>query len=64
MLVCPLFVQPGYICEVEIKVEVMKSAAGLLNSGAETIEDILVLHLDGGKDFFVSFLCLILDKSI
>ncbi|XP_064617717.1 inositol polyphosphate 5-phosphatase OCRL-like isoform X2 [Liolophura sinensis] len=46
-------IMPGYSCEVEIKVEVMKSAAGLLNSGAETIEDILVLHLDGGKDFFV-----------
>lgn len=25
-----------------------------MNSGDEKLEDILVLHLEGGKDFFVS----------
>ena len=30
--------------------------APLLTVGKEKIEDILVLHLEGGKDFFVSLL--------
>ena len=31
--------------------------APLLTVGKEKIEDILVLHLEGGKDFFVSLSC-------
>ena len=30
------------------------STASKLNSGEDEIEDILVLHLEGGKDLFVS----------
>ena len=32
-----------------------KDSAYRLNSGEEKLEDILVLHLHGGKDFFISF---------
>ena len=40
-------------------VYVDKETAAALNSGDEKIDDILVLHLEGGKDLFVSFVCLI-----
>ena len=29
--------------------------APALTSGQDKLEDILVLHLEGGKDFFISF---------
>lgn len=35
-----------------------KATVSSLNSGQDKLEDILVLHLHGGKDFFVSFVCL------
>ena len=41
---------------VNITVFVDKDSAGPLTAGKEKIEDILVLHLQGGKDIFVSFL--------
>ena len=37
-------------------VYVDKETAAALNSGEDKIDDILVLHLEGGKDFFVSFI--------
>jgi len=39
---------------VRLTVYVNKESAGGMNSGDEKLEDILVLHLEGGKDFFVS----------
>ena len=39
----------------ELMVTVDSDIAPLLTTGREKIEDILVLHLEGGKDFFVSF---------
>lgn len=39
----------------ELKVTVDFDTAPSLTVGRENIEDILVLHLEGGKDFFVSF---------
>ena len=33
-----------------------KVTAPMLNTGVDRLEDILVLHLAGGKDLFVSFL--------
>lgn len=33
---------------------VSKDSVTLLNSGEDKIEDILVLHLDGGKDYFLT----------
>ena len=41
---------------LELKVMVDSDVAPLLTVGREKIEDILVLHLEGGKDFFVSLL--------
>ena len=42
---------------LELIVLVDSDVAPLLTVGREKIEDILVLHLEGGKDFFVSLLC-------
>ena len=33
---------------------VSKDSVTLLNSGGDSIDDILVLHLDRGKDFFIT----------
>ena len=40
----------------ELMVTVDFDTVASLTMGREKIEDILVLHLEGGKDFFVSFL--------
>ena len=40
---------------VELELYVNKSTAVELNSGRDNLDDILVLHLQGGKDLFVSF---------
>ncbi|XP_013418974.1 inositol polyphosphate 5-phosphatase OCRL-1 [Lingula anatina] len=39
---------------IDLEVYVNKDTAPTLNAGDDTIEDILVLHLEGGKDFFIS----------
>lgn len=39
---------------VRLTVYVDKESARAMNSGDEKLEDILVLHLEGGKDFFIS----------
>lgn len=39
---------------IELELFVNKSTATRLNSGEEKLEDILVLHLDRGKDYFLS----------
>ena len=41
---------------VDITVFVDKDTAGPLTATKEKLEDILVLHLQGGRDIFVSFL--------
>ncbi|XP_066505099.1 inositol polyphosphate 5-phosphatase OCRL isoform X2 [Hoplias malabaricus] len=40
--------------EITLEVYVSKDSVTLLNSGEDNIEDILVLHLDRGKDFFIT----------
>lgn len=40
--------------EIYLEVYVSKDSVTLLNSGEDAIEDILVLHLDRGKDFFLT----------
>jgi len=40
---------------VEMELYVNKDTAPRLNSGTDRLDDILVLHLQGGKDLFVSF---------
>lgn len=47
-------ISPGSTKHVKIIVFVDKESARVMNSGEEKLEDILVLHLEGGKDFFVS----------
>lgn len=39
---------------IVLTVSVDCDTASSLNTGQDTIEDILVLHLEGGKDFFIS----------
>lgn len=48
------FLLPDSHIEIELELFVNKSTATKLNSGKDKIEDILVLHLDRGKDYFLS----------
>ncbi|KAF2354538.1 Rho GTPase-activating protein domain, partial [Trinorchestia longiramus] len=48
------FILPGGDCTVNLEVKVDKNSASALNSGAEKLYDILVLHLEGGKDLFIT----------
>lgn len=48
------FLLPDSHVEIELELFVNKSTATKLNSGKDTIEDILVLHLERGKDYFLS----------
>lgn len=47
------FLKPGEKCDVDLEVFVDKRIAYKLNAGKDKIYDILVLHLEGGKDFFI-----------
>ncbi|XP_036394832.1 type II inositol 1,4,5-trisphosphate 5-phosphatase isoform X3 [Megalops cyprinoides] len=48
------FLAQGDTLDIELEVFVNRWTATRLNSGEDAIEDILVLHLDRGKDYFVS----------
>ncbi|XP_060906161.1 type II inositol 1,4,5-trisphosphate 5-phosphatase [Labrus mixtus] len=48
------FIAQGGSVDIELEVFVNRSTAPDLNSGKEQIEDILVLHLERGKDYFIS----------
>ncbi|XP_051275525.1 inositol polyphosphate 5-phosphatase OCRL isoform X2 [Dicentrarchus labrax] len=48
------FLEPNETLEIYLDVYVSKDSVTLLNSGEDTIEDILVLHLDRGKDYFIT----------
>ncbi|KAM3614573.1 uncharacterized protein V6R79_016271 [Siganus canaliculatus] len=48
------FIAQGGSMDIELEVFVNRSTAPDLNSGKEQIEDILVLHLERGKDYFIS----------
>lgn len=47
-------IMPGETCDVELEVLVDKRTAYGLNIQKDKINDILVLHLEGGKDFFIT----------
>ncbi|XP_045154836.1 type II inositol 1,4,5-trisphosphate 5-phosphatase [Echinops telfairi] len=47
------FLLPDSHMEIELELFVNKTTATKLNSGEDTIEDILVLHLERGKDYFL-----------
>ncbi|CAL8263316.1 unnamed protein product [Lota lota] len=48
------FLEPSENLEIYLEVYVSKDSVTLLNSGEDSIDDILVLHLDRGKDFFIT----------
>ncbi|XP_042530831.1 type II inositol 1,4,5-trisphosphate 5-phosphatase isoform X1 [Dipodomys spectabilis] len=48
------FLLPDSVIVIELELFVNKTTATKLNSGEDKIEDILVLHLDRGKDYFLS----------
>ena len=48
------FIMPGDKSDIEIEVYVNKKTAGDLNCGQDQLYDILVLHLHGGKDIFIT----------
>uniref|UniRef100_A0A3Q1GVH5 phosphoinositide 5-phosphatase n=2 Tax=Acanthochromis polyacanthus TaxID=80966 RepID=A0A3Q1GVH5_9TELE len=48
------FIAQGGSVDIELEVFVNRSTAPELNSGVQQIEDILVLHLERGKDYFIS----------
>ncbi|KAJ8398012.1 hypothetical protein AAFF_G00433590 [Aldrovandia affinis] len=48
------FLEPSVTLEIYLEVYVSKDSVTLLNSGEDSIQDILVLHLDRGKDYFLS----------
>ncbi|XP_053287675.1 type II inositol 1,4,5-trisphosphate 5-phosphatase isoform X1 [Pleuronectes platessa] len=47
------FIAQGGSVDIDLEVFVNRSTAPELNSGKEQIEDILVLHLERGKDYFI-----------
>lgn len=48
------FIMPGEKCDVKLEIYVDKRSACELNSGKNRLYDILVLHLEGGKDIFIT----------
>lgn len=44
----------GASVDIDLEVFVNRSTAPDLNSGQQQLEDILVLHLERGKDYFIS----------
>ncbi|XP_014262113.1 inositol polyphosphate 5-phosphatase OCRL-1 isoform X2 [Cimex lectularius] len=47
-------INPGEKCDIKLEILVDKRSASKINSGKEKLEDILVLHFDGGKDIFIT----------
>uniref|UniRef100_A0A672Z284 phosphoinositide 5-phosphatase n=1 Tax=Sphaeramia orbicularis TaxID=375764 RepID=A0A672Z284_9TELE len=48
------FIAQGGSVDIDLEVFVNRTTAPDLNSGKQEIEDILVLHLERGKDYFIS----------
>lgn len=44
----------GEKCDIKLEVYIDKKTACKLNSGEDKLYDILVLHLEGGKDIFIT----------
>uniref|UniRef100_A0A8D0HFU7 phosphoinositide 5-phosphatase n=1 Tax=Sphenodon punctatus TaxID=8508 RepID=A0A8D0HFU7_SPHPU len=51
---CEGYLEPNETVDISLDVYVSKDSVTLLNSGVDKIEDILVLHLDRGKDYFLT----------
>ncbi|XP_041095797.1 inositol polyphosphate 5-phosphatase OCRL-like isoform X1 [Polyodon spathula] len=50
---CDGYLEPNETVEISLEVYVSKDSVTMLNSSEDSIEDILVLHLDRGKDYFL-----------
>ncbi|XP_076642759.1 oculocerebrorenal syndrome of Lowe [Halictus rubicundus] len=48
------FIKPGEKCDARFEIYVDKRSACKLNSGEDKLYDILILHLEGGKDIFIT----------
>ncbi|XP_066583845.1 uncharacterized protein Ocrl [Prorops nasuta] len=48
------FIKPGEKCDIKLEICVDKKSACKINSGDDKLYDILVLHLEGGKDIFIT----------
>ncbi|XP_076163264.1 oculocerebrorenal syndrome of Lowe isoform X2 [Ptiloglossa arizonensis] len=48
------FIKPGEKCDTRFEIYVDKRSACKLNSGEDKLYDILILHLEGGKDIFIT----------
>ncbi|XP_054975944.1 inositol polyphosphate 5-phosphatase OCRL [Sorex araneus] len=48
------YLEPNETIDISLDVYVSKDSVTILNSGEDKIEDILVLHLDRGKDYFLT----------
>ncbi|KAL7979443.1 hypothetical protein Chor_004601 [Crotalus horridus] len=51
---CEGYLEPNETLDISLDVYVSKDSVTLLNSGEDKIEEILVLHLDRGKDYFLT----------
>ncbi|GCB72175.1 hypothetical protein scyTo_0009047 [Scyliorhinus torazame] len=51
---CEGYLEPNESVDISLEVYVSKDSVTLLNSAEDKIEDILVLHLDRGKDYFLT----------
>ncbi|KAK1167474.1 inositol polyphosphate 5-phosphatase OCRL-like isoform X2 [Acipenser oxyrinchus oxyrinchus] len=51
---CDGYLEPNETVEISLEVYVSKDSVTMLNSTEDSIEDILVLHLDRGKDYFLT----------
>uniref|UniRef100_A0A8D0C3F3 Inositol polyphosphate 5-phosphatase OCRL n=1 Tax=Salvator merianae TaxID=96440 RepID=A0A8D0C3F3_SALMN len=51
---CEGYLDPNETVDISLDVYVSKDSVTLLNSGEDKIEEILVLHLDRGKDYFLT----------
>ncbi|XP_033876258.3 inositol polyphosphate 5-phosphatase OCRL-like isoform X2 [Acipenser ruthenus] len=51
---CDGYLEPNEMVEISLEVYVSKDSVTMLNSTEDSIEDILVLHLDRGKDYFLT----------
>ena len=41
--------------EVKVSAYIDKNTASAFNAGKDTVDDILILHLENGKDYYISF---------
>ncbi|XP_051837875.1 inositol polyphosphate 5-phosphatase OCRL-like [Antechinus flavipes] len=51
---CDGYLEPNETLDIFLSVYVNKDSVPVLNSGEDNIKDILILHLDQGKDYFLT----------